>query len=104
MHELELKLTPESDKHRPEWLESTPTWHSVTGVQLPDLRSATVDAALAEAQSHEGYSYLLDLEEWLSLVALRSSRVQAVDSIDPFCCRYDVPERSDSRPFGTNGR
>ncbi|GAB7366042.1 hypothetical protein MBLNU230_g7611t1 [Neophaeotheca triangularis] len=33
----------------------------------------------------------VELLEWLSLVALRSSRVQHGDDIDPFLCRYTTP-------------
>lgn len=62
---------------------------------MPDLRIDTVAEALAEANFDKDYTYLEDLEEWISLTALHSPRVQVGDYSDPFCCRYSAPSRSD---------
>ena len=40
----------------------------------------------------EDYTYVADVEEWISLVAMQSPRVQANDSVDPYLCRYAIPD------------
>ena len=34
----------------------------------------------------------IDLHEWLGLVGMNSPRVRDGDTIDPYLCRYSVPE------------
>ncbi|KZF22326.1 hypothetical protein L228DRAFT_150571 [Xylona heveae TC161] len=53
-----------------------------------------------DATSHPGYGfqdYSVEVHEWLGLVALGSSRVRPNDSIDPYLCRYEVPDLANSR-------
>ncbi len=37
-------------------------------------------------------TWAIELHEWFSLVALGSPRIREDDNIDPFLCRYAVPE------------
>ncbi|PYI12439.1 hypothetical protein BO78DRAFT_331006 [Aspergillus sclerotiicarbonarius CBS 121057] len=39
-----------------------------------------------------------ELSEWLALVSLESPRVAAEDDVDPYLCRYSVPDSDDAKP------
>lgn len=68
------------DAHHPFHHTVNPATTTLEGVKVPPL-----------TQPPEDNDSALELHEWLGLVALRSPRVQATDSIDPFLCRYQVP-------------
>jgi ribonuclease P/MRP protein subunit RPP40 len=39
-----------------------------------------------------------EISEWLAMVTLGSPRVSANDDIDPYLCRYSVPDAVDAKP------
>ena len=40
----------------------------------------------------------MDLLEWLDLISLESPRVYSNDTVDPYLCRYSVPESEAQDP------
>jgi ribonuclease P/MRP protein subunit RPP40 len=43
-----------------------------------------------------------EVSEWLAMVSIRSRRVSATDSIDPYLCRYVAPEISGKAAIATD--
>ena len=81
---------PESQKlplsaHHPFNYQVSPVVTNLQAVKVPPLTSS----AVIEAVDDDG---ALEIHEWLGLVSLQSPRIQANDSIDPYLCRYEVPD------------
>lgn len=57
------------------------------GLILPDLTTQSTATANADFEY-----WAIETHEWLSLVTLGSPRVRKDDIIDPWLCRYAVPE------------
>ncbi|MCJ1223615.1 hypothetical protein MMC12_000258 [Toensbergia leucococca] len=76
-------------KHHPTFKMCHPQIHRMEAVVTPAL-----DASALGASSSELSDWATEVYEWLSLIALQSPRVQSGDAIDPYLCRYSVPENS----------
>ena len=70
-------------KHHPSHQIVTPTISHIEEAKVPNLTAS-------EAAPNDEY-WATEIHEWLSLIALQSPRVEAQDDIDPYLCRYEVP-------------
>ncbi len=68
-----------------------PTQSTIKGILLPLL-----DLNKHSKSNKDFEDWALDTYEWLCLVGIESPRVLQIDSIDPFLCRYQVPNNDDS--------
>jgi len=94
---LEHNLTNHlfKDKHQPLWLTATPSSTTVSVAQVPILPPAT-NSTIASITPYKDEILLSELEEWISLTCLLSPRIQDKDTIDPFLCRYAVPDSGET--------
>lgn len=62
-------------------------------IRCPPLRPPPSKEAGASTHtpSADFDDYVTDTYEWLSMVSLQSPRLAASDTIDPYLCRYEVP-------------
>ena len=74
--------------HHPFHHKSAPVETHIQSVVVPDI--ATLMPSLPPSTTFGEES--LEILEWLSLVSIDSPRVREGDDIDPFLCRYNVPE------------
>ncbi|OOF95755.1 hypothetical protein ASPCADRAFT_396468 [Aspergillus carbonarius ITEM 5010] len=51
-----------------------------------------------EGRSAELEDHCNEISEWLALISLESPRVAAEDDVDPYLCRYSVPDSDDAKP------
>lgn len=93
-----------AEKYHPEWHTLQPTTTEYTNILIPTFNSTTLtqSSTPSHTNSNDDTTYTSDLLEYLSLLALGSSRLQATDSIDPFLSRYTVPslESTDNMSTG----
>jgi ribonuclease P/MRP protein subunit RPP40 len=76
-------LPPPIALHHPQTLEIKPSVRRVANVVVPIVRS------------RDGISdptYQEQLLEWLALAFIDSPRICAADDVDPYLCRYQLPE------------
>ena len=73
-------------QHHPSTKSIPPIKTEVMSVLVPPL-----DEPLKSTSSTAFEDEAVDLLEWLGLVALESPRVQHNDSVDPYLCRYGIP-------------
>ena len=78
-------------KHHPLHFVVSPVINRFEGVRVPPLTTVTADPADPD--------WALETHEWLGMVALQSPRVQASDSIDPYLCRYSVPDAENAETY-----
>lgn len=83
-------------KHHPILRTCTPHIARLASILVPPLAPPETDADTA-SHREDFEEYAVDTSEWLGLLALDSARVQAVDSIDAYLSRYEVPCRSESQ-------
>lgn len=50
------------------------------------------------APEQELKDYCDEISEWLGMVALGSPRVLASDDVDPYLCRYSIPNVDEAKP------
>ena len=70
-------------KHHPFREDLAPSIEYIKDVKVPSFVTSLVRP--------DEEDWAVEMHEWLSLVALRSPRVEAGDDIDPYLCRYQVP-------------
>jgi ribonucleases P/MRP protein subunit RPP40 len=91
---LFVDLRPSKDgkapiaQHHPQNLDMKPTVCRISNAVVPIVRSKEVIS---------DPTYQEELLEWLALVLIDSPRIRADDKIDPYLCRYQLPEA-----FGNN--
>ncbi|GAA83649.1 ribonuclease P protein subunit p40 [Aspergillus luchuensis IFO 4308] len=57
----------------------------------PEITNESREAAELEDHCNE-------LSEWLAMVSLQSPRVSVYDDVDPYLCRYSVPDSDNAKP------
>lgn len=70
-------------KHRP--------FHETISPSVTHTEAAKVPSFVALRATPDDEEWATEFHEWLSLVALQSPRIEASDDIDPYLCRYKVP-------------
>jgi ribonucleases P/MRP protein subunit RPP40 len=75
--------TPPIAQHHPQVLEMKPSVRRIANAVVPIMRSRDVIS---------DPTYQEQLLEWLGLVFIDSPRIRADDDIDPYLCRYQLPE------------
>lgn len=80
---------PRTEKHHPEWFTAKAQIHVLDKVTIPNMSPAVIASSMADPDVDD--TYIAELYEWTSLIALQAPRVQATDAIDPFLCRYSTP-------------
>lgn len=80
-------------KHRPLVKTVLNTLKRADAVLVPPLNLSTLPSDRATAED-----WAIEFHEWLSLVVLGSRRVKANDDIDPYLCRYRVPDEEAATP------
>ena len=92
-HAQPSETAPEPiDKHHPSRVSCLPTSIRTPAVLVPGLSTPPTHTV----SSSDFEEWALEMHEWLGLVALQSPRVQANVSIDPYLCRYQVPNHEDA--------
>lgn len=87
------QLQPPIQKHHPIVRTCAPQITRLASILVPPLAPPEQDTASHREDFEE---YAVDISEWLGLLALNSSRVQAFDSIDPYLSHYEVPYRPEA--------
>lgn len=77
--------------HHPLHFVVSPTITRFEGVKVPPLTTSAADP--------KDPDWALETHEWLGMVALQSPRVQASDEIDPYLCRYRVPDAEKAETY-----
>lgn len=80
-------------KHHPHVRTASPTIKRRDAVLVPPFDAPP----LPRAHGTTG-DWAIEFHEWLSLVLLGSSRVEAKDDIDAYLCRYSVPQEEAATP------
>ncbi|MCJ1304409.1 Ribonuclease P protein subunit p40 [Hypocenomyce scalaris] len=75
-------------KHHPIPKTVVPTIRLSKAVLVPPLDTLPLPNVRSDLED-----WGIEFHEWLSLVTLGSHRVQANDAIDPYLCRYSVPQK-----------
>lgn len=78
-------------KHHPIRKTISPKISHLGGIRLPELTNMSLTNANGEFED-----WAVEIHEWLSLIALQSPRLRSDDHIDPYLCRYSVPESESS--------
>lgn len=80
-------------KHHPLVKPILSTIKRADAVLVPPLNLSTLPSDRGTAED-----WAIEFHEWLSLVVLGSRRVKANDEIDPYLCRYSVPDKEAATP------
>ena len=89
---------PEPDpleKHHPVKMAASPSKTTISSVLTPCMSPSLYSSP----SSHETsilVEEVCDLQEWLDLACMNSPRIRSKDSIDPYLCRYDIPNGKDA--------
>jgi ribonucleases P/MRP protein subunit RPP40 len=76
------------EQHKPEVTKVGPVHQEILAGAVPLIdRAETIADAMYEEQ----------LLEWLGLVLLKSPRIALHDNVDPYLCRYELPEAAESK-------
>ncbi|PWY95071.1 hypothetical protein BO94DRAFT_456164 [Aspergillus sclerotioniger CBS 115572] len=62
---------------------------------VPPFQGINITEETSSAQLED---HCNEISEWLALVSLESPRVTAADDVDPYLCRYSVPDSDDAKP------
>lgn len=74
------------DEHHPRWFTAVPEERQISDVSVPALSD----------DYFKDKEYAAEVEEWLGLIVLQSPRVKITDVVDPYICRYSLPEHDDA--------
>jgi len=72
-------------------MTATPSDTTVSAARVPIFPAAT-NSTILSTTVYKDEIFVSELEEWISLACLLSPRIQDKDTIDPFLCRYTVPD------------
>jgi len=84
---LAHQLSGPIEQHHPDVTTIRPVHQEVSVGAVPLIDAARV---IADATYEE------QLLEWLGLVLLKSPRIEMWDKVDPYLCRYELPEAVES--------
>lgn len=82
-------------KLQPQWLDCAPFRIEQRRVLTPNLQGSILSESTAEDEIQEKCG---SLAEWIAMVQLQSPRVSADETVDPYLCRYSVPDHESSQP------
>ncbi|CAL5874634.1 uncharacterized protein PFLUO_LOCUS8931 [Penicillium psychrofluorescens] len=82
-------------KLQPQWLDCAPFRIERRRVLTPQLQGNVLSDSTAEDEIQEKCG---SLAEWIAMVQLQSPRVSADDEVDPYLCRYSVPDHEPAQP------
>ncbi|GJP94974.1 hypothetical protein CBS63078_3025 [Aspergillus niger] len=86
---------PSLKGNQPQIINCQPIFTEHSNILVPPLPGAEItdeSRGAAELEDHCN-----ELSEWLAMVSLESPRVSAHDDVDPYLCRYSVPDLDNAK-------
>ncbi|KAE8364363.1 ribonuclease P 40kDa subunit-domain-containing protein [Aspergillus caelatus] len=88
---------PSLKGNHPHIIDCEPVRTEYRDILVPPFKGMNITETAPEQELKD---YCDEISEWLGMVALGSPRVLASDDVDPYLCRYSIPDADEAKPSG----